>query len=66
MADQLTPINEESTRQFLTSNKWPQSLQDILVKGCERFPIRYFVVDDSGSMARNDGHRKIGEGLNAK
>jgi hypothetical protein len=44
---EIKPINEDSTRQYLSVNKWPDSLQDILVKGCERFPVRYFVIDDS-------------------
>jgi hypothetical protein len=41
-------IDEDSTRRFLTAEKWPNSLQDVLVKGCEAFPLRYFIIDDSG------------------
>jgi hypothetical protein len=41
-------IDEDSTRRFLTAENWPTSLQDVLVKGCETFPMRYFIIDDSG------------------
>jgi hypothetical protein len=41
-------IDEDSTRRFLTQQQWPQSLQDVLVKGCSTFVLRYFIIDDSG------------------
>lgn len=69
-------IDEDSTRRFLTQQQWPESLQDVLVKGCSTFVLRYFIIDDSGStlrhrihqrltvgsMAKNDGKRRISTG----
>lgn len=55
-------IDEDSTRRYLTKHNWPSSLQNVFIKGCQRFPVRYFIVDDSGSMAKNDGHRRIENG----
>lgn len=43
-------IDVDSTRRYLTSQQWPESLQDVLVKGCQTFPIRYFIIDDSGEI----------------
>lgn len=59
-------IDEDSTRRYLSSEKWPESLQDVLVKGCQSFPLRYFIIDDSGSMAKNDGKKRISVGETSK
>ena len=32
----------------------------------QKVPIRFFVIDDSGSMLSNDGKRRIGEGSSSK
>lgn len=58
------PVNEAGLRNFLQANAWPSGLQDTLVKGARRIPIRYFICDDSGSMAYTDGKQivKAGEG----
>ncbi len=50
--------NEEAARQFLTSRKWPAGFQTLLLNQLtEKVPIRFFICDDSGSMAENDGTR---------
>lgn len=46
-----------ATKEFLTFSGWPKGLQDTLFKSLPLSPLRYFIVDDSGSMATNDGHR---------
>ncbi len=51
------PINEVKARAFLHENAWPLGLQDALVKGLKKIPIRYIICDDSGSMSTNDGYR---------
>lgn len=43
-------VNELETRRFLSSNHWPQGLQDVVIRGLKRFPLRFYVVDDSGTI----------------
>ena len=52
-------FNEGGCREFLSGNEnnWPRGLQDTFIKNIQKVPIRYFIVDDSGSMAASDGHR---------
>ena len=45
---------------------WPAGLQEALIKSVLKIPIRYFVIDDSGSMLSNDGTRRVGEGPTSK
>ena len=41
-------INEIGCRTFLSTHSWPAGLQDTLVKSFATFPLRFFVVDNSG------------------
>ena len=41
---------------FLTQNDWPVGLQQSYFDSCNKFPIRFMIIDDSGSMMANDGH----------
>lgn len=59
-------IHIENTKQYLTSNLWPIGLQKTLINSLHKFPIRYFIVDDSGSMNMSDGHRLIHNNNNYK
>lgn len=52
-------INIEKVRQYLTGHNWPRGLQETVISSFTVFPIRYFVIDDSGSMNTTDGHRLI-------
>jgi hypothetical protein len=47
---------ETAVRQFLTQNMWPIGLQNALLQSIQSFPVRFMIVDDSGSMMANDGH----------
>jgi hypothetical protein len=58
----MIPINEAGTREYLTVNKWPKGLQDCLMKSMSRIPIRFMIIDDSGSMGASDGNRIIRSG----
>jgi len=49
-------------KNFLKMQSWPEGLQNLVLKSILVFPLRFFIVDDSGSMAANDGHRLITEG----
>ena len=39
-----------ATRQYLSQHGWPAGLQNSLINSCSKFPIRYFIVDDSGNV----------------
>ena len=46
----MIPINESGTREYLTAHSWPLGIQNVVLKAMVKFPIRFIVVDDSGSM----------------
>lgn len=60
------PVNEAGLRNFLQANAWPNGLQESLVKGARKIPIRYFICDDSGSMAHTDGKKIVKSADGAK
>lgn len=55
-------LNETGTRQFLSAFSWPIGLQELYIKSCKSVPMRYVIVDDSGSMSTCDGRRVVVEG----
>ena len=59
----IVPPKDEAARQFLTSRKWPAGFQTLLLNQLtEKVPIRFFICDDSGSMAENDGNTLVTNG----
>eukprot|EP01035_Chromulina_nebulosa_P021816 gene21816-28234_t len=62
----MSTVNESALREFLTANLWPPGLQDALIKGISRYPARYFICDDSGSMIASDGNRLVGSATHYK
>ena len=48
------PIDETAGRRFMTDNLWPLGLQNTLIKSVKKFPIRFFIVDDSGRVNCKD------------
>lgn len=61
-------INEQAVTEYLSSNDWPQGLISAFIKSMKKIPIRFFILDDSGSMLTNDGHRnvKMSSGIECK
>lgn len=55
----VASFNEAAARSFLTRNNWPSGLQQTFIDSVTRCPMRYMIVDDSGSMATEDGNRRI-------
>lgn len=49
-------------REYLSKNHWPVGLQDTLLRGLNKYKIRYIIADDSGSMMASDGAHLVGEG----
>lgn len=60
------PLQERRGREFLQQNHWPIGLQSGLIRSCQKYPLRYFIVDDSGSMSTSDGRRVAGTGKQAR
>ena len=58
-------LNEAGAREYLTANKWPVGLQTTALKNMQKFPIRFMIIDDSGSMGASDGNRLIHSGNNS-
>lgn len=54
--------NIEAGKSFLTKNGWPSGLQEAVIKSCRKIPVRFYIVDDSGSMISNDGRRVMTHG----
>ena len=55
-------LDEEAARRFLGSHSWPAGLQETLLRGLRAAPLRFFLLDDSGSMVIEDGHRVLAAG----
>ena len=53
------PLNESGAKQFLTEHHWPKGLQETCIKQMKSLPIRYVILDDSGSMSVSDGARLV-------
>jgi hypothetical protein len=51
------PVNEQAARKYLGHNNWCRGMQQSLINNCKKIPIRFFIIDDSGSMVTNDGNR---------
>jgi hypothetical protein len=58
--------NAGQLRDYLHSKGWLDGLITAVGRSIREMPLRYFIVDDSGSMSTNDGHRLIGQGQHTK
>lgn len=58
--------NIEKAREFLEKNSWPSGLIEAFCANITKIPIRFFLVDDSGSMNAPDGFKIIGGDRDAK
>jgi hypothetical protein len=54
--------NEGGAREFMLTQGFPAGLQDTFVETLAKIPLRFFILDDSGSMATNDGKRIVQSG----
>ena len=59
-------VNEDGLFKFLTAANWPRGLQETVLKGLDRTPMRFFIIDDSGSMGAHDGERMMSDGNSFK
>lgn len=42
------PPDADGARTYLAGHGWSYGMQSILLKSCEKYPLRFFIVDDSG------------------
>lgn len=49
------PIDEPVIKDFLQKHNWTSGMQTAFLQSCKKIPIRFFIVDDSGSMVTTDG-----------
>lgn len=49
--------NEGGAKEYLFPQHWPNALQDNFIQNVSKTPLRFFIVDDSGSMQSSDGKR---------
>jgi len=63
LPDEIT-MNPDGARQFLKEYNWPNGLQQSMLNALSKLPIRFIILDDSGSMAVSDGAKLLGDGAN--
>lgn len=63
-AELKSTFNDGAVMELLTEEKYPKGLQDCLIENLSRIPMRYFILDDSGSMSIEDGSMVLESGGN--
>ena len=51
------PVDVSNAKKFLGRHNWCRGMQSALIQSCKKIPIRFFIIDDSGSMITNDGNK---------
>ena len=46
-------------REYMNMQGFPVGLQNTFIASLAKFPMRYFILDDSGSMGAEDGQRIV-------
>jgi hypothetical protein len=59
-------LNERKADKYLLDHRWPQGLRDTVFRSVKKLPLRFFIVDDSGSMILADGRRLLASGNNCR
>lgn len=54
--------NSIAADKYLSQFNWPSGLKETVYKSCKKLPLRFFIVDDSGSMIAADGRRLVKQG----
>ena len=58
--EEENPVSQEYvSRQFLSQHFWPIGLQNNVLNSCRKFPIRFMIVDDSGTLKRFQKERRL-------
>jgi len=46
-------------REYMNMQGFPVGLQNAFIASLAKYPMRYFILDDSGSMETDDGHKIV-------
>jgi len=46
-------------REYMNLQGYPVGLQNAFISSLTKFPTRYYIIDDSGSMAAMDGKKIV-------
>ena len=49
-------------KEYLTPLGWPGGMQKMIASSIQSCPLRFFLIDDSGSMCAGDGKQVVGSG----
>jgi hypothetical protein len=52
-------VSDEQRRQYLATLNLPPGIAQEILHSCRVFPLRIWVIDNSGSMGTGDGHRFV-------
>ena len=52
-------FNEAAVRQYLESESYPPGLIEECITSTKKYPMRFFICDDSGSMMTMDGNKIV-------
>jgi hypothetical protein len=66
MDAEISAVQLEQVNRYLDPLGWPKGMQKSLLKLSVQSPLRFFIIDDSGSMAGSDGHQILGSGKNKR
>lgn len=50
-------FDEQGAREYMTRYLWPEGFQEEFLRSLDQCPMRFFIVDDSGSMHTSDAVR---------
>ena len=52
-------VDVKNARNFLQAKNWSIGMQEVFIKAVTKLPLRFWIIDDSGSMLTNDGNRRM-------
>jgi len=55
----INPINTAGAKEYLHALHFPPGLIEQAIASIDKYPLRFFVLDDSGSMMTNDGNKIV-------
>jgi hypothetical protein len=54
-------LHSGGAREYMNMQGFPVGLQNTFIASLAKFPMRYYIIDDSGSMERMDGKKIVNQ-----